>query len=122
MSINHLDDDIIDKLYEKHGFLDNEGFLIGTNHPNFKAAQKKTEDLSKKLVLTKDEEREAAELIIIEKAYTREFNKYIMDSMLKQSIESESDDGDFDPNNEHEESASDDLSYDSIDSSESRED
>ena len=98
MSIDGLTNDIIDRLYVKYGFLDRDGFLIGTSHPIFLNIQDRIEQLSKKEELTNEEEREGTELIIIQKSYIKELNNYALDNCLKQLDESkESTDEDFEP-------------------------
>ena len=90
MSIKSLDENVIDSLYEKYGFLDNEGYLVGTSDPNFLAVQKRVEQLAHKTKLTPEEEREGAELVIIQKAYMKELRDYVLDDgVLEEDEEAE---------------------------------
>ena len=108
MSLN-IDDNIIENLYKKYGFFDNEGFLIGTNHENFSIMQKRIDELNRKQVLTHLEEKEGAEMIIVHKAYVKELESYILDNGIVLD-DDDDDDIDFEPND----SLS--TSYDSEDS------
>jgi hypothetical protein len=115
-----INSDVIDKLYKKYGFLDDEGFLIGTNHPNFTAMQNRIDELNRKKTLTPEEEKEGAERVIIQKAYMKELQNYVLDD--GDIIEDdESEDMEFDPEEDEEEDRSDNFSYDSHDPSSSSE-
>lgn len=106
MSIKSLDSEVIDKLYKKYGFLDDEGYLVGTSDPKFLAVQKRIDQLARKTKkLTAQEEREAAELVIIQKAYMKELRDYVLDQGIEEDgvfdgMESDGEDGDFEPSSE----------------------
>ena len=108
-----IDNTIIDSLYKKYGVLDDEGFLIGTNHENFLAMQKRIDDLNRKKNLTPEEEREGAELIIVHKAYMKELTNYVMNDG---EVLDESEDLDFEPDDDSDDNSDDDESdYDESD-------
>jgi hypothetical protein len=104
MSFKLLDSDIIDKLYKKYGFLDDEGYLIGTSDPKFLAVQNRIDQLARrKKKLTKEEEREAAELVIINKSYMKELRDYVLDEGIAEEDDIDDDDIDDDDIDDDEE-------------------
>ena len=117
MSLDRLgiDNNIIDALYKKYGFLDEEGFLIGTNHQNFLTMQKRVDELGMKTNLTPKEEKEGAELVIVHKAYMKELENYVLND--GEVLDDDDEDFDFEPGQD--DNHSDNLSYDSYDSYES---
>lgn len=69
----------IDELFEKYGLFDEEGYLVSPDHPMIKKYEQRLDVLSRRMMLKPEEEREAMELIALDRAYTRELNKYILE-------------------------------------------
>lgn len=115
MSLKDLDDEVIDKLYKKYNILDDEGYLVGTNDKAFLKLQKRIEYLSKKIKLTKEEEREAAELVIVNKSYMKELKNYVLDVGLNNgdAFEDEDEDDDDEDYGSEEDDEDEDEDYDS---------
>lgn len=80
----------IDELLNEYGILDSEGFLVGTDHPNIKTVYNRIDNLSKKINLTPEEIEEAIKLTIINKAYIKEINKYLLEEAQNNEASSES--------------------------------
>lgn len=94
----------IDELFKKYGLFDEEGYLIPPEHPMIKKYEQRLDILSRKMMLKPDEEREAMELIALDKAYTRELNKYILEQGvigMDEMSGTSSDDEDFLPEDEY---------------------
>lgn len=70
--------EVIDKLYTKYGILDKEGYLVDVKDAKFQYVVNRIEKLANKSKLTSKEEREGAELIIIQKAYMKELQNAIL--------------------------------------------
>ena len=85
---------VIDGLYDKYGFFDHEGYVVGPDNENVLRMEQRLDELSKKKKLTQQEEKEAAELILLDRAYTDEINRYVIDQALNggESVDSEEDD------------------------------
>ncbi len=85
---------VIDGLYDKYGFFDHEGYVVGPDNENVLRMERRLDELSKKTKLSSQEEKEAAELILLDRAYTDEINRYVMDQVLNdgESVDSEEDD------------------------------
>lgn len=87
---------VIDGLYDKYGFFDHEGYVVGPDNENVLRMERRLDELSKKKKLTAQEEKEAAELILLDRAYTDEINRYVLDQALNggdgQHSDSEEDD------------------------------
>ena len=93
---------VIDGLYEKYGFFDDEGYVVDPSHENVQKMERRLEELSKKTRLTAQEQREAAELVLLDKAYTDEVNRYVLDEAVKQ-MDAETDseeDGEYEDDEE----------------------
>lgn len=90
----------IDELFEKYGLFDKDGYLKGPDDPIIKKYEQRLEMLSRKAMLKPEEEREAMELIALDRSYTRELNKYILEqgvAGLDEMSGTSSDDEDFLP-------------------------
>lgn len=90
----------IDELFEKYGLFDEEGYLVSPDHPMIKKYEQRLDVLSRRMMLKPEEEREAMELIALDRAYTRELNKYILEQGvvgLDEKSGTTSDDDDYLP-------------------------
>ena len=96
----------IDQLFVEYGILDDDGFLVGTSHPNIMKVYGRIEALSVKTCLTSEETDEAVKLTMINREYLKELNKYVRHEVMKivESVDSEEDDDSFVESEESEES------------------
>ena len=94
----------IDELFDKYGLFDDEGYLVGPDHPNIEKYEKRLEQLSRKTILKKAEEIEAMELIALDKAYTKEVNKYLVEESVRllDQLTDDEDDDDYEDEDEYE--------------------
>lgn len=112
----------IDELFEKYGLFDEEGYLVSPDHPMIKKYEQRLDVLSRRMMLKPEEEREAMELIALDRAYTRELNKYILEQgVIGLDEGTTSDDEDYLPEDSDDydsEEISDDADSDEYDSDE----
>lgn len=115
----------IDELFEKYGLFDEEGYLVSPDHPMIKKYEQRLDVLSRRMMLKPEEEREAMELIALDRAYTRELNKYILEQgVIGLDEGTTSDDEDYLPEDSDDydsEEISDDADSDEYDSDDSDE-
>lgn len=102
----------IDELFEKYGFFDKDGYLVPPDHPVIKKYEERLEHLSRKLSLKPQEEKEAMELIALDRAYCRELNKYILEQGVAEMDKMGDDEDDEDYIPEEDEDEDDDISDD----------
>ena len=112
----------IDELFEKYSLFDEEGYLVSPDHPMIKKYEQRLDVLSRRMMLKPEEEREAMELIALDRAYTRELNKYILEQgVIGLDEGTTSDDEDYLPEDSDDydsEEISDDADSDEYDSDE----
>ena len=72
------DQQYIDNLFKEYGILDDQDFLVGTQHPNLCNVHNRIDVLSQKQTLTNQELCEAEKLTTITKAYIKEATKYLL--------------------------------------------
>ena len=107
-----MTDSVEDELFEKYDLFDDEGYLVGTSHPNIIAVFERIEQLSMKGELTQSEIEEGEELISVQRAYTKAAEAHILMEMMDDDSDSDEYDSSFVVDDDDSE-ASDDYSYNS---------
>lgn len=108
-------DSVVDELFYKYNLIDDEGYLVGTNHPDLIRFYKRLDALAQKHIkLTKEEEEEGEEMLFVHNEYNKEVQKYLLSEQQEKS-KTESDDDTYEDEGDEDEEEEDSFESDESD-------